>query len=394
MTEDSDRGSKGFPEAEPLLPSTSDSIRVPIKLDIKYLVRALIKYNASDLHIKVGRPPMFRINGKIISAKMPKLTSSDAEAILFGIMNSRQLVELEKKRQIDLSFGMQGYGRFRCNIYFQMGTISAAIRMIPSTIPDINGLGVPLVLKELCHRPRGLILIVGATGSGKSTTLASMIQHINETNQVHILAIEDPIEFVYRDVKASITQREVGSDTPTMRDGLIGGLRQDPDVIMMGEVRDPETIEVALTAAETGHLVLTTLHTNDAKSSIGRILDVFKSEVQNQVRVQLASSLVAVVSQQLVSRADGTGLIPVCEVMIKSPAIENYIRKNELELIPEAIRSSNNYYQMQTMNQALEHLVTTGTVTIEEALKRSNQPDDLKLKLSGLDREQGYAAGE
>jgi twitching motility protein PilT len=265
--------------------------------------------------------------------------------------------------------------------------------MVPFAIPRLDDLGIPQVLKELSRRPRGLILVTGATGSGKSTTLAGMINHINETSYVHVLAIEDPIEFVYRDMRAVITQREIGSDVRTFQDGLVGGLRQDPDVIMIGELRDREMIQTALTAAETGHLVIATLHTNDAKSTIDRILDVFPSDAKNQVRIQLASSLMAVLSQQLVARADGSGRVVACEVMVKSPAIESYILKNQLEHIPQAIAASNDYYKMQSMNQALQRLVLAGAITAEEALSSTAYPDDLKLLLAGISREQGYNLG-
>jgi twitching motility protein PilT len=360
------------------------------RIDMKYLIHALIKYNASDLHIRVGRPPLYRINGKIVATKMPELTQEQAEQIVYGVLSDKQLVDLHEKRQVDLSFRIKDYGRFRCNVFFQRGSISAAVRMIPLNVPNIDELGVPSVLKELVLRPRGLILITGATGSGKSTTLASVIQYINETSHVHILSIEDPIEFVYRDIKATITQREVGSDTHSLQEGLYAGLRQDPDVMMIGEMRDYHMIQGALTAAETGHLVLSTLHTNDAKSTIGRIMDVFPPEAKNQVRIQLASSLLAVISQQLLVRADGSGRSVACEVMVMSPAIREYILKNELERIPEAIGSSSNYYKMQTMNQALEMLVKTKVITLEGALRSSNNPDDLRLRLSGIDREGGY----
>jgi twitching motility protein PilT len=361
---------------------------VATKIDMQYLVKALIKYNASDLHLKVGRPPLYRINGKLITAKMPELDQERAESIIFGVLSSKQISELETKRHIDLSFRVKDLGRFRCNVYYQRNTICAAVRMIPITVPSLDSLGVPsAVMKELCTRPRGLLLITGATGSGKSTTLAAMIQHINDSTQQHVLTIEDPIEFVFRDNKASITQREVGSDTPTLKEGVIASLRQDPDVIMIGEIRDMETIQAALTSAETGHLVISTLHTNDSKSTVDRILDVFPPDAQNQIRIQLASTLVGVISQQLVSRADGKGRVPACEVMVKSPSIENYILNNELERIPEAIASSNAYYKMQTMNQALEKLVQSGTITSDEALKASSNADDLRLRLAGVTRE-------
>jgi twitching motility protein PilT len=360
------------------------------RVDMKYLIHALIKYNASDLHVRVGRPPLYRINGKIVATKMSELTQEQAEQIIFGILSDKQLVELQEKRQIDLSFRIKDYGRFRCNVFYQRGSISAAVRMIPLSVPSMDDLGIPDVLKELVLRPRGLILITGATGSGKSTTLAAAIQYINETSHVHVLCIEDPIEFVYRDIKATITQREVGSDTHSLQSGLFAGLRQDPDVMMIGEMRDYQMIQGALTAAETGHLVLSTLHTNDTKSTIGRILDVFPAESKNQVRLQLASSLVAVISQQLLVRADGSGRVAACEIMVMSPAIREYILKNEIEKIPEAIATSNNYYKMQTMNQALERLVKAKTVSLDVALQSSNNPDDLRLKLSGIDREGGY----
>jgi twitching motility protein PilT len=360
------------------------------KMDIKYLVRALLKYNASDLHIKVGRPPLFRINGKLIPAKMPELTKEQAETLIFGMLTDKQLVDLEKNRQIDMSFRVQNYGRFRCNIYYQRGTISAAVRMVPLTVPNLDDLGVPKVLKELAQRPRGLILICGSTGSGKSTTQAALVQYINENSHLHILTIEDPIEFLHRDMKSSITQREVGSDINTLQEGLYGGLRQDPDVIMIGELRDYNMIQAALTTAETGHLVISTLHTNDAKSTIDRIVDVFPAAAKNQVRIQLASTLIGVVSQQLLIRADGTGRVPACEVMIKSPAIESYILKNELEKISDAIQGSSNYYKMQTMNKSIHDLITSGVITAEEGLKASNNPEELKLKLSGIARDVGY----
>jgi twitching motility protein PilT len=361
-------------------------------LDMKYLIRALVKYNASDLHLKPGRPPLFRINGKMIPAKMAELSEDQVRHIVYSVLADRQKGELEHRRQVDLSFRVEDIGRFRCNAYFQKGQVSAAIRMVPLTVPRLDELRIPDVLKELCERHRGLILITGSTGSGKSTTMAATVNHINETSYVHVLSIEDPIEFLYRDMKATITQREVGSDVQSFHDGLIGGLRQDPDVIMIGELRDRDMIQTALTAAETGHLVLSTLHTNDAKSTLDRIIDVFPADAKNQVRMQLASSLVAVISQQLIPRADGTGRVVACEIMVKSPAIEGYILRGELDRISETIAASRSYYKMQTMNQALERLVASGQITAEEALRCSNNPDDLKLLLTGVTREQGYGS--
>jgi twitching motility protein PilT len=359
-------------------------------VDMKYLVRALVKYNASDLHLKPGRPPLFRINGKLIPAKMPELEAFQVERIVMDILTSRQKVELEEDRNIDLSFVVQGLGRFRCHIYFQKNCIAAAVRAIPLTVPSLDQLGIPEVMRELCQRPRGLLLVTGATGGGKSTTLAALVNYINETSAIHILCIEDPIEYLHRDLKGTVTQREVGTDTLSLEDALYSGLRQDPDVIVIGELRDYEMIQAALSAAETGHLVLATLHTNDARSTVDRIVEVFPPEAKNQARIQLSAALVGVLSQQLLERADGSGRVPACEVMVKSPTIENYILKNELEKIPDAIATSNLYYKMQTMNQALERLVKEGKITADQALKASSSNSDLKLSLSGLVRQEGY----
>ncbi|MGE0614298.1 MAG: type IV pilus twitching motility protein PilT [Bacteriovoracia bacterium] len=378
------------PGARPEVNGAQAGPRNAAQIDMRYLVRALIKYNASDLHIKVGRPPLYRIHGKLIPAKMPQMTAPQVEKLLSDVISPRQIAELSQKLQVDLSFRMGELGRFRCNVFYQRGSLSCVIRMIPFTVPKFDDLGIPGVIKELCFRPRGLVLVTGSTGSGKSTSLAAMVQHINENRPVHVLTVEDPIEFMYRDQKATVTQRELGSDTHSFEDALFAGLRQDPDVIMIGELRDPKTIQFALTAAETGHLVLSTLHTKDAISSIERILDVFPGVSRNQVRIQLASTLVAVISQTLLIRADGSGRIPACEVLINSPAVESYLLKDELSRIPEAMATSNNYYQMRTLNQELERLVKASLITQEEALKVSPNPDDLRLRLSGVSAQEGY----
>jgi twitching motility protein PilT len=360
------------------------------QLSMQYLVKTLIKYHASDLHIKVGRPPLYRINGKLVQAKMANFTPEQVQQILHAVLTGAQIKELEKHRQIDLSFSVTELGRFRCNIYYQRGCLSAAVRMIPFDVPKLDTLGLPDVLKELVQKPRGLMLVTGATGSGKSTTLAALVGYLNETTPAHIVLIEDPMEFVHRDIKASITQREVGSDTHSLKDALRSGLRQDPDIIVIGELRDYEMIQGALTAAETGHLVLATLHTNDARSTIDRIIDVFPVDVKNQIRIQLAWTLVGIVSQQLILSADGNSRVVASEVMVKSPTIENCILKNELDKIPSVIASSRNYYKMQTMNQSLEKLVNSGQVSFDEAIKASSNPDDLRLLFSGMVREEGY----
>lgn len=361
-----------------------------IRPTIKYLLHALVKHGASDLHVKANRPPMYRINGKLVAAKMNDLTHEDVKAVLYSVLNDKQIRDFEKNLQVDGSFSIEGLGRFRVNVYMQRGTTAGVIRMIPLTIPSFDSLNLPPVLKELALKKRGLILVTGSTGSGKSTTMAAMINHINETRHSHIVTIEDPIEFVYRDQKSSVSQREIGVDANSMQDGLIGALRQDPDVITIGEMRNPETIETALTAAETGHLVLSTLHTNDARSTIDRIVDVFPAGAKNQVRIQLSACLLAIVSQKLVPRADGEGRIAVCEVLIKSPTIESLILNNEAEKINEAMATSTTYYKMQTFNQALEKLVMDGTITNEDAIYASNAPEDLKMRLSGFKKEEGF----
>ena len=356
-------------------------------IDLIYLVRALVKFNASDLHLKAMSPPLYRINGKLAPAKMDALTPDQVKEIVHGALTSKQLADLEKNLQVDLAIGVNDSGRFRCNVYYQRGTLAVAVRRIPFNVPAIEDLGIPSVVTELCMRPRGLLLVTGPTGSGKSTTLAAMVRHINELRHAHILTIEDPMEYVHRDIKCAITQREVGIDTHSIQDGLHAGLRQDPDIVMIGEMRDYETMRVAITAAETGRLVMSTLHTIDAKSTVERIMAVFPQDAQNQIRIQLATTLVGVISQQLVMRADGESRIPACEVMVKSPAIEKYIMDNELDRLGDAIATSNTYYRMQTMNQSLEELVRCGMVLSEDAVKVSQYPEELKMRLSGIVRE-------
>ncbi len=358
------------------------------RLDMRYLLSALTRFNASDLHIKTGRPPLFRINGKLIPAKLESLRRDQLMQIISDVLTAEQIQSLEKNLNIDFSFRIGNLGRYRCNVFYQRGELAAVVRSVPINVPSLDDLSVPSVIKKLLGRPRGLLLVTGPTGAGKSTTLAAMVQYLNETRPIHIVTIEDPIEFVHRDLKASVTQREIGSDANSFGEALRASLRQDPDVLVVGEMRDLETIQTALTAAETGHLVLATLHTKDARSTIERILDVFPSEAQNQVRVQLASSLIGVMSQNLLLRRDGSGRIPACEVLIKSPAIESLILKGEFDRIQESLAASNQYYEMQTLNQDLERLVKAGLVSLDEATKVSSRPDDLRMKLSGITSEE------
>lgn len=360
------------------------------KVDIFYLIRAFAKYDASDLHLRPNRPPLYRINGRLLPASMPELPEADVKELLLSIIPAPELEVLENKRQCDFTFEVEEMGRFRCNVFYFMDQMGAAIRRIPFNVPTLDQLRVPAILKTLSSKSRGLLLITGATGSGKSTTLAAVVNHLNETQRMHIVTIEDPIEFVFEDKKCTITQRELGSDFFTMHEVLSACMRQDPDIIVVGEMRDFHTIQTALTAAETGHLVISTLHTNDARSAIDRILDMFPSDQQNQIRVQLASSLIGIVAQQLIMRSDGQGRILASEVLVKSPSIEHCIRRSQHETIQDLIASSDVYYGMQTMNMDLEKLIRGGIITPEEGLNASSNPDDLRLRLSGIDRKEGY----
>lgn len=363
------------------------------KEDLLFLIRAFLKYNASDLHLRPNRPPLYRINGRVLPASMSALTASQLEQILKPFVPEALRETLEKKRQIDFSFEVEEYGRFRCNVFYAMNCLSAAIRRIPFEIPSIEQLRVPAALLDIVMKPRGLLLVTGSTGSGKSTTMASLVQYINDHQRNHIVTIEDPIEYVFKDHKSIVTQRELGADFETMHEALSSCLRQDPDVIVVGEMRDYNTIQTAITAAETGHLVISTLHTNDARSALDRILDMFPADTKNQIRVQLASSLIGIVAQQLVPRADGKGRVLASEVLVKSPSVEHAIRTNQFELIPELMAKSELYYKMHTMNMDLERLIRAGFISYEEGTSCSSNPADLKLRLSGIDHKEGYEYG-
>jgi twitching motility protein PilT len=356
----------------------------PNKVTIQSLLKGLVKYKASDLHVKAGRPPMYRINSELIPTKIPELSPETVKEIAYSTMSNKQVAEFEKNQQIDFGYVLPGVARFRANVYMQKGTVAFVIRVVPLNVPLFDTLGLPASVAELSTKERGLLLITGATGSGKSTTMASLLDHINRHSRNHIVTIEDPIEYVYEDKLSSVSQRELGVDTPSMAMALKAALRQDPDVIMLGEMRDYETMHTALTAAETGHLVISTLHTNSAAQTIDRILDSFPPESKNQTRMLLSSCLVGIVNQRLAKRADGKGRIAVCEVMSKSPTIEKLILENKIDEITPAIEASNNYYKMQSTNQALEKLIRDNIVTVDEALSHSDYQEDLRLKLSGM----------
>jgi len=355
-------------------------------MNINELLTTAVTKGASDLHIKVGTYPIIRVNGELVSLdQQSKISPEDVVAILSATMNDTQKKRYLEKKEVDLSYGITGLGRFRVNIFQQRGTVGMVFRVIPMKILTIEELGLPKILEKLAIEPRGLILVTGTTGSGKSTTLAAMIEHMNTYKTMHIMTIEDPIEFLYRDKKSLINQREIGNDADSFANALRSALRQDPDVILVGEMRDFETIQTALTAAETGHLVLSTLHTIDASETINRIITIFPPYQQKQIRMQLASVVRGVVSQRLVPRADGSGRVAAVEVMISTATIRECIMdQDKTRKIHDVIAAGASQYGMQTFDQSLYKLYTQNLITYEEALLRCNNPDDFALKVKGI----------
>ena len=354
-------------------------------MDIDKLLKELVVMGASDLHLKVGRPPLIRNLGELRASQYPPATRAEIEEVLKKVLTPHRLAEFETALEADDAYHIQGVGRFRVNGYVQKGEPGIALRYIPLEVPTIDRLGLPEVLKDLASRQQGMILVTGPTGSGKSTTIAAIIEHINVTCPCHIVTVEDPIEFVYTDKLATVNQRQVGLDTHDLGQALKHVLRQDPDVILMGEMRDLETMEFSLNAAETGHLVLSTLHTNDAKQSVDRILDMFPADKAKQYRAMLAVNLLGVVSQRLLLRADGSGRIAAIELLINSPHISELIAEGKTASLDREMRSMGEYYKMRTFDQALAELVRTGKVTVEEAMAHSANPADLRLMLRGVE---------
>src|SRR5215831_13723244 len=342
-----------------------------VKLD-DLLVTATAHF-ASDLHLKVGSFPVMRIGGELHTiAEAPRLSPDDTLDMAFSIMSNRQKQKLKENSEVDIAYSVNGLGRFRANIFQQRGSVSIVLRVIPDQTRNATSLGLPAVIDKICEERRGLILVTGATGSGKSTTLAAMIDRINSSRSGHIVTIEDPIEFLHRDKKAFVTQREVEVDTRSFAEALRGALRQDPDVILVGEMRDLETIETALTAAETGHLVLSTLHTLDATETVTRIVSSFPSHQQKSVRIQLAGISKAVISMRLVRAGKGSGRVPATEVLVST------------ELIREAIANGSSQYGMQTFDQSLFALLQAGRITLEESIHNATNADEFKMRVSGI----------
>ncbi|MEW6002093.1 MAG: PilT/PilU family type 4a pilus ATPase [Nitrospirota bacterium] len=355
-------------------------------MDINELLKQAHSLDASDLHIKVGSHPILRIYGELTPiTSESRVGQEDALKTAFSVMNPVQREIFKKKNDIDLAYSVPGLGRFRCNIYLQRGTIGLVFRVIPTKVPPFEDLHLPEVIKKICMEERGLILVTGTTGSGKTTTLAAMIDHINTYRTEHIMTIEDPIEYLHRDKRSIVNQREVGADTESFSKALRQALRQDPDVILVGEMRDFETIQTCLVAAETGHLVLSTLHTIDATETVNRIIAVFPPYQHKQIRVQLASVLKAIISMRLMPRADAKGRVPAIEVLLATTMIKDCILDpDKTKLISDAIAQGAIHYGMQTFDQSLFSLYKYELITYEEALRMATNPDDFVLKVKGV----------
>ncbi|NOZ95604.1 MAG: type IV pilus twitching motility protein PilT [Acidobacteria bacterium] len=362
-------------------------------MHINDILKVAAERHASDIHLKVGAHPVMRVDGKLqVMTEFKRLMQEDTIAMAFSIMSSRQKERFKHQLEIDIAYSVPGLGRFRCNIFQQRGSVGLVLRLIPARIQTFKELLLPPVLEKICEEQRGLVLVTGTTGSGKSTTLASMVDYINTRRVEHVMTIEDPIEFLHRDKKSIINQREVDVDTKGFALALRSALRQDPDVILVGEMRDYETIETALLAAETGHLVFSTLHTLDATESINRIISVFPPHQQKQIRIQLSSVLKAILSMRLLPRADGMGRVPAVEVLISTPYIRDCVEnKEKTKLIRDAIAQGTSQYGMQTFDQSLYQLYKNGLITLEEAFRRATNPDEFRLRIQGIQSTSGAA---
>lgn len=350
-------------------------------INMNDLLKATIERGASDLHITMGLPPMLRISGKLTPMEHSRLMSEDTKRLIYSILNDKQKEKFEKNLELDCSHGLKGYGRFRVNVFRQRGSVAASLRVVPQEVPSKEELNLPDVVEDIIQRPNGLVLVTGPTGMGKSTSIACMLDMVNSAYSKHIITIEDPIEYIHHHKKSMINQRELGQDTYSWANALRAVLREDPNVILVGEMRDLETISYTLTAAETGHLVFSTLHTCDAAQTIDRIIDVFPPHQQQQIRVQLSAVLVAVFSQQLIPQASGVGRVLAVEVLLASAAIKNLIREGKTYQIYNAVQTSSKE-KMQTMEQVLLQLYRSNKITLEDALKATSHPGELKHMLT------------
>jgi len=366
------------PRSQGKAPSVED-------IHIDDLLRLVTERGGSDLHIAVGIPPVIRIDGQLVPVNYERLTAQDTQRLCYDILSDEQIQRFESTLELDFSYSVSKVSRFRVNIYRDKGTVAAAFRVIPARIPTIRELGLPTILEDLTRKPRGLILVTGPTGSGKSTTLAAMINQINSERSAHIITIEDPIEYLHHHKLSIINQRELGMDTKSFAAALRSALREDPDVILVGEMRDLETIATAITCAETGHLVLATLHTNNAPQTVDRMVDVFPPEQQEQIRFMLSNNLEAVLCQQLLPRAGVPGRVCAMEIMIATPAIRNLIRESKAHQITSVIQTSANV-GMQTMDQSLRDLYLKGIISYDEALSKAMNPDEFKTMVASAGR--------
>ncbi len=351
-------------------------------IELQKLLEMVIEKKASDLHITTGSPPMFRVDGKLVGFDSTVLTAPDTKRLCYSVLTDAQRHNFEEENELDFSFGIKGLSRFRGNIFMQRGAVAGAFRAISFDILNFSELGIPPIAAELIKKPKGLVLVTGPTGTGKSTSLAAMIDKINNERSAHIITIEDPIEYLHRHKRCIVDQREINSDTKSFSAALRHILRQDPDIILIGEMRDLETIQAALTTAETGHLTFATLHTNSCVETINRIIDVFPPHQQQQIRTQLSFVLEGVLAQQLLPRIGGKGRVLAMEVMIPNPAIRNLIREDKVQQIYSLMQVGQTKYGMQTMNQALLSLYERHLITLEDCIERSHNPDELRQMLS------------